>query len=318
MAGYFEDKQLELLPPIYREMDDSGDLRAFLSIPAPTLDEIKELIDKLPMLFDVDACEERFLPLLATFVGYPYDRLRDPLVQRREIREAVEAHRRKGTIPAITRSLESNDWRGRVDETYRKALRLNRRSRLSNAKLPGRIFSLGVYRVENDNVVPGFQEILSGNHPAGMKVFFLQWLRMLGCSAEEIEALIGAIITTTIPVRKRGTMALNRSRLNTQAPLTVKQVSWSYWRITDQAMADQGFSGAGVRLSRWHARSFGPMLNSFHLNAARLPQSLPDDRRASYTCLIDTGSSTVLRPVVMHLGTQHLGKARLSSATPSW
>jgi phage tail-like protein len=318
MAGYFEDKLIDLLPPIYQEMDTSGDLKAFLSIPAVTLDEIKALIDQFPSLFDVDTCREDFLPMLALLVGYRYDPLRDPLIQRREIRDAIETHRRKGTIPAILRTLQRNGWRGKIDETYQKAFRLNRRCRLSKSKLSGRIYSLGVYRVESENLVSNLRELLSGNHPAGMKVFFLQWLRMLGCSAEQIQALIGTIVTTTIPARRHDTLALNRSRLNSQVPLTTKQMTWSYWRITDQVSVDQGISGAAIRILRWHARSFGPMLNSLHLNSSRLPESIPDDRRVTYTSLIETGSNSVSRPVVMKLGSHHLGKARLATAIPCW
>ncbi len=92
---YFEEKLLDLLPPIYRERDTSGDLQAFLAVPATTLDELKELIDSLPDIWDVDACDPRFLPLLASIVGYRFDSMHDPDTQRREIRE----------IPRVSRDL---------------------------------------------------------------------------------------------------------------------------------------------------------------------------------------------------------------------
>lgn len=99
--AYFEEKLLDLLPPIYRERDQSGDLRAFLAIPAATLDEIKSLIDMLPDIWNVDACDPRFLPLLSEIVGYHFDPTRDPDVQRREIREIIEQYRRKGSILSL-------------------------------------------------------------------------------------------------------------------------------------------------------------------------------------------------------------------------
>ena len=145
--AYFEDKLLDLLPPIYRERDESGDLRAFLAIPAATLDEIKSLIDALPNIWNVDACDPRFLPLLSAAVGYSFDPTRDPDVQRREIHEIVEQYRRKGSIPAIRRALINVGWQGEVEETFRSALRLNRRSMIARAKLPGELYSLGVYRI---------------------------------------------------------------------------------------------------------------------------------------------------------------------------
>jgi len=61
MASYFEKKLIDLLPPLYRERDGSGDLQALLNVPAASLDELKELIDRFPELFDVDRCEDRFL-----------------------------------------------------------------------------------------------------------------------------------------------------------------------------------------------------------------------------------------------------------------
>ena len=67
---------------------------------------------------------------------------------RRLIREAIEIYRRKGTIPAIGRSLVDIGWEGRIEETFHKALRLNRRSVVGRAKLPGLIYSLGVYRID--------------------------------------------------------------------------------------------------------------------------------------------------------------------------
>ncbi len=63
MASYFGKKLIDLLPPLYLERDGSGDLQTFLNVPATSLDELKELIDRFPELFDVDRCEDRFLPL---------------------------------------------------------------------------------------------------------------------------------------------------------------------------------------------------------------------------------------------------------------
>lgn len=152
MADWFQNNLIDLLPPLYEHKDESGDLRSLLSLPAGTLDEIKEAIDRFPDIFDVERCDERFLPLLAYLVGHRYDGTDTPENQRRLIREAVEIYRRKGTIPAIDRGLASIGWEGQIEETFRSALRLNSRSRLSSAKLPGNVFSLGVYRVHSLNL----------------------------------------------------------------------------------------------------------------------------------------------------------------------
>lgn len=100
MPPYFEQKLTQLLPPIYLIEDASGDLRSILNITAPTLDELKELIDRFPQIFDVDVCEERWLPYLANLVGMPFDGTADPVAQRRLIKEAVPIYQRKATIPA--------------------------------------------------------------------------------------------------------------------------------------------------------------------------------------------------------------------------
>ena len=64
MSSYFEKKLIDLLPPLYRERDESGDLDAFLKVPAASLDELKVLAERFPEIFDVGRCEEMFLPFL--------------------------------------------------------------------------------------------------------------------------------------------------------------------------------------------------------------------------------------------------------------
>ncbi|HOE31614.1 MAG TPA: phage tail protein, partial [Planctomycetota bacterium] len=72
MSSYFEKKLIDLLPPLYREQDESGDLDAFLKIPAASLDEIKVLAERFSEIFDVGCCEERFLPFLGGIVGHRF------------------------------------------------------------------------------------------------------------------------------------------------------------------------------------------------------------------------------------------------------
>ena len=176
MGGYFEKKLIELLPPFYRERDETGELQTFLEIPAKTLDDLKALIDAFPALFDIDGCQDRWLPFLGALVGHRFDPLENAARQRRQIREAIEIYRRKGTLPALRRTLADRGWQGQIEETFRRALRLNRRARLGISKLPGSIYSLGAYRVESGHVVPGLRDHLRFHHPAGTRAFFRQWL----------------------------------------------------------------------------------------------------------------------------------------------
>lgn len=183
MPPYFDTRLFDLLPPLYRIEDESGDLAAFLQVTAPTLDDLKEKIDRFPEIFDVDRCEDRFLTFLAALVGLPFDGTEDPRPQRRRIKEAVPIYRRKATIPAIRRSLAETGWEGTLEETFRRALRLNSRPALNTSKLPGQIFSLGVYRVVCENQSAGLREALKFHHPAGtqnqtrrIRLFFARYL----------------------------------------------------------------------------------------------------------------------------------------------
>lgn len=316
MMAYFTDKLLDLLPPIYRERDTNGDLRAFLAIPAATLDEIKDLIDALPDIWNVDACDPRSLPLLSQIVGYGFDPTRDPDVQRREIREIIEQYRRKGSIPAIRRALINVGWQGEIEETFRSALRLNRRSVITHAKLPGELYSLGVYRVESRSVVPVIRQTLAPQHPAGTRVFFLQWL----LSQESMEDDFIAALRRTVALHSTGRIhevfVVGRRLLNSDHRLTKRQTTWSYWQITHQSTLRQGFERAGVIINRWHGRTPGHKLNGFVLNVERLLSVELSERRFAFMCEIETEEPGE-KPVVLRLVREHLNRSKLARSTRS-
>lgn len=312
---YFEDRLLDLLPPIYQERDESGDLRAFLAIPAVTLDEIKGLIDALPDIWNVDACDSRFLSLLSEIVGYRYDPTRDPDMQRREIREVVEQYRRKGSIPAIQRALINMGWQGEIEETFRGALRLSKRSKTNSAKLPGHIYSLGVYRIESRNIVPTIRETLRPQHPAGMRVFFLQWLFSQE-SADDAIAVLRRTISLHSIGRIREAFVVGRRLLNSDYCLTKKQTTWSYWTITSQTTVTQGFESAGVLINRWHGRMPGPRLNGFILNSKRLLNVELSERRLAFACEVETAEPGA-SPIVFRLVRERLNRSKLKHATRS-
>ena len=288
MSSYFEKKLIELLPPLYRERDDSGDLQTFLKVPAASLDELKELIDRFPEIFDADRCEERFLPFLGEIVGHRFDPLADAATQRRLIREAVEIYRRKSTIPAISRSLIDIGWQGRIEETFHKALRLNRRSIVGRSKLPGLIYSLGVYRIESDNIVQDVRPALTFHHPAGTKVFFLQWLYSLLSMESDFEAVIKKVVERVCLGHLHETFVVNHNALNTDYHLTRKNKTWGLWRITDGTTLLQDIERAAVCLSRWHGRTPRFRLNSVPLNSDRLPNLWISERKYAVCCEIDT------------------------------
>ena len=282
MSSYFEKKLIDLLPPLYREQDESGDLDAFLKVPAASLDEIKVLAERFPEIFDVGCCEERFLPFLGGIVGHRFDPTVDAAAQRRLIREAIEIYRRKGTFLAIGRSLVDIGWEGRIEETFHEALRLNRRSVVGRAKLPGLIYSLGVYRIDSDNLVQGVRDALPFHHPAGTRVFFLQWLYTLLSMESDFEAVIKKVVERVCLGHLHETFVVNHNALNTDFHLTRKNKTWGWWRITDGTTLMQDIERAAVCVSRWHGRSPRFRLNTGNLNAERLPNLWVSERRAAF------------------------------------
>jgi len=113
--GTFEDRLMQLLPQVYR-LEDNGDLRDFLRVFAPTLDWLKAKIDDFPVLWDLDRVPAKFLPFLGALVGYPYNRQRDPEVQRRLIQFRIEFYRRKGALASVERVLHESGVEGLVVE----------------------------------------------------------------------------------------------------------------------------------------------------------------------------------------------------------
>ena len=317
MSSYFEKKLIDLLPPLYREQDESGDLDAFLKIPAASLDEIKVLAERFSEIFDVGCCEERFLPFLGGIVGHRFDPTVDAAAQRRLIREAIEIYRRKGTIPAIGRSLVDIGSEGRIEETFHKALRLNRRSVVGRAKLPGLIYSLGVYRIDSDNLVQGVREALPFHHPAGTRVFFLQWLYTLLSMESDFEAVIKKVVERVCLGHLHETFVVNHNALNTDYHLTRKNKTWGWWRITDGTTLMQDIERAAVCVSRWHGRSPRFRLNTGNLNAERLPNLWVSERRAAFCCEIETKPAVEPGVSFIRLAGQDLNRSRLNrSAQP--
>jgi len=313
MSSYFEDKLIDLMPPICRESDTSGDLRAFLAIPAATLDELKSLIDHLPDIFDIDRCDVRFIPLLAAIVGYAFDPTRDPDIQRREIREVIESYRRKGSVPAIHRSLVNVGWEGRIDETFHSALRLNKRSVSNHAKLPGRIHSLGVYRVECENLVSGLRDALQSHHPAGMKTYFIQWLRTLE-SMESFAATLARLVEMVMMGHLHETFVVRHNRLNSGYKLTYKEKTWGVWEISCHSTLLTDIERAGTRVLRWLRPTPGFKLNSGTLNSENLANLWISEGRAGFTCEVDTGSYYGPVRTILKTCRQHLNKARFNHA----
>jgi phage tail-like protein len=254
MAFSFAKNLIDLLPPLYRTRDETGDLASFLAVPAPTLDELKDLIDRFPRIFDVDQCEERFLPYLAALVGMPFDATADPEAERRLIKEAVPIYRRKATIPAIRRSLAGVGWQGEIEETFRRALRIGSRSVLNGAKLPGEIYSLGVYRIVSLVQASGVRDALVFHHASGTRVFFWQWLFSQVTHRESLSALEKLIVRRVLLGELDEAFDLNRTRLGSCFHLTRKQRVFNACAVTTSSTLSPDFDHAAVCFASWHGR----------------------------------------------------------------
>ncbi|MHB1002055.1 MAG: phage tail protein [Armatimonadota bacterium] len=168
----FADRMLELLPEIYVESDRSGDLKAFLAVIGPTLDELKTRIDHIPNLSSPAECPPDFLIYLAALVGTGYDPTLSPLPQRQQIQEAIEKYKRKGTASGLARELMLIGWHGVIIETFHHVMRLNYRSKLNHQKLPGKRYNHGIYGITDPLNNDTFTNTATRHQPAGT----IMWL----------------------------------------------------------------------------------------------------------------------------------------------
>ncbi|HOZ46570.1 MAG TPA: phage tail protein [Candidatus Hydrogenedentes bacterium] len=309
MPGYFENKLFDLLPPLYRIEDETGDLASFLKVPAASLDELKELIERFPEIFDVDRCEPRYLPYLANLVGRPYDGTIAPDTQRNVIREAVPLYRRKATIPGIRRSLVELGWEGMIEETFRAVLRLNSRPILNHAKLPGLVHSLGAYRIRSEALAPSIRDALRFHHPAGTRAWFWQWLLGYCKATDELTGLEKLFVRRILFGDPDETFRLNHSELGAGFHLTYKRKVWSFLVPSSTAALLSDFDYAATCFMSWHGRGDRMRLNRKALNSRMLANTWESERKFGVCCEIEARRRPdVPRPVV------RLNQAAISGA----
>jgi len=314
MAPYFENKLFELMPPLYRIEDETGDLAAFLKVPAVSLDELKELIERFPDIFDVDRCEPRYLPYLAHLVGRPYDGTIATETQRNIIKEAVPLYRRKATIPAIRRSLVDLGWEGMIEETYRGALRLNSRPILNRAKLPGLVHSLGAYRVRSETQTPGIRDALRFHHPAGTRAWFWRWLLAFYDTTDELTGLEKLFVRRILFGDPDETFRLNYSGLGAGFHLTYKRKTWSFLVHSSAAALSTDFDAAATCFISWHGRGDRMRLNTKALNTRMLANTWESERKFGICCEIQARRQPAIPRPTLRLNEAPIGGALLNHA----
>lgn len=312
--SWFDTHLIDLLPSVWKERDETGDLAAFLKIPAFTLDEFKNRLDAFSSVFDVDECDPAFLPLLAALLGWSLDPAGHTDTQRRALREAVEFYRRKGTIPAIVRSLENIGWRGRLYETFRGMVRTNRRARLNGLRLAGTVFNQGVYRVESDNIVPAVRKTLAPHHPAGARVFFLQRMDMTEDAGQDTSAGFRQASRRGAFASQHDNFILNQNRANTPFPLTRMITARETVRLTRCVYAQQELTESHGIAERWQRPDGGLALNRGYLNWADLANVDRSALRLSLELDVDVArESGGIVPLV--LGNKRLNRSGLQKGS---
>lgn len=311
--SYFGQHLMDLLPSVWREQDN-GDLAAFLQLPADELDYVKNNIDAMPSLWDLDFCPPEYLQLLAMMLGWTSDPSKHVETLRRELREAISFYRRKGTIPAIMRSLENIGWRGDLFETFRGMLRTNRRGRLNAMRLAGTVYNQGVYRVESDNVVSGVRDALVPHHPAGVRVFFLQRLREQEDLSQEITAGFKLGFRRADGLRQHEILSLNREPLNCVRPLTIKRFVYETMLIRQGAFAEQDVTESYGVVEQWQARRPLPTVNATRLNVTPLANTYRSSLRTSLEMDCSTAPE-VHRLQPLRLGKNHINRSGLPAGS---
>ena len=246
-----------------------------------------------------------------------FDPLADAEPQRWEIREAIEIYRGKGTLPAIGRSLADHGWRGRIEETFPQALRLNRRAVVGRSKLRGSIDSLGAYRVESDTVIPGLPDRLSFHHPAGTRAFFMQWLALLMSVESDVEVLSKERVRRIGLGHLHETFVLGNNALNGSHRLTRTEKTWGLWWVTAGTTLLQEVERAGVCIRRWHGRNPRFRLNGSAINGEQLPNVWVSERKLVICCVVDTRSTPAQAASFIRLAGQDLNRARLNRSAPA-
>lgn len=100
-STFFRDNLLSFLPIEFEVRDVAGDMSAFLKVVAIPQDEMLDFIDSFTSIFDIENCEEKYLPYIAKALNYPLSD-RDTVGQKRlQLLEAVNIYKRKGTVESF-------------------------------------------------------------------------------------------------------------------------------------------------------------------------------------------------------------------------
>ncbi|MGW8374967.1 phage tail protein [Streptomyces sp. ODS28] len=143
----FAERMYALLPALYLRYDatrtappgtvppadaDKGQLRRFLDLPGGELDRIYSLTRAALALTDPYRTDDRLLPLLGDWIGWPVNLALPVAAQRNEIRHAPRLYQAAGTVPALDATVARvTGWPSSTKEYVHNVARTNQPERLN-------------------------------------------------------------------------------------------------------------------------------------------------------------------------------------------
>ncbi|MDX9897037.1 MAG: hypothetical protein RBS34_16420, partial [Desulfofustis sp.] len=176
-----------------------------------------------------------------------------------------------------------------LEETFRSALRLNARSRVSRSKLPGLVFSLGVFLVLCKNQTDGLRQALVFHHPAGTRCFWLQLLDECMEGGDGLRFDHADAVRRTALAFMDESFVLGHTSLGSCRHLTNKQRVREFMQLTSTVEMLPEIEQAMIRVVRFHGRQDRMRLNRRMLNDRRLPNTGVREERVSFCTPIFIG-----------------------------
>jgi phage tail-like protein len=129
---------LDYLPAIFSEGEDASFIGRYLMIFETILNSVDNVITHLPDYFAAETTPESFLPWLASWIGLTLDE-NWPLERRRAVlANAMELHRRRGTIGGLTDHILLYTGIKPTIEERGSGLKLGKQNRLGHQTVLGR------------------------------------------------------------------------------------------------------------------------------------------------------------------------------------
>lgn len=175
------DYLYELATSEYARMVDEKEnnlvLQRFLSIYGTMLDAIKDKVDDITMLVDIQDVPDEFLPYIGSLIGYDYNYSLSAGAQRSLISRTLDMYRKKGTREAILDIVSVYDPYARIYEPYVEMARYSRKATKysGTAKIEGDYYRTGIFEIQLNATDADYVTLIplvEEHRPAGKKVLY--------------------------------------------------------------------------------------------------------------------------------------------------